>query len=388
MLGNRPIPFVQEMCTSKKHLFIHRLIVALIFLNLIVNAVFAARYTVLDSDHVANFLFLAELFKTMVFLPPDNFFLHYPISYAVINFFGFTSFAAAINIFVLVSVTLSIYSVMYIFIVQQYFAKKSTFYLFPLFFFINISWLFYNFIAHPFLRNIEFAFVFSIVLYFDHLKTISKKRLLKIGIYLLLLGVLLSDPYFLYLFALPLLATFVFKGVGQKIWRKEIFFLLVVLVLRVVLLNKLNSSSYFIVVSDYPQFISVGKFLQNAKFTMSGISQILDLQNFASPISWGIMILFFASVAGLFLGIKKYLKREVASPILFSLIFFATIGAYLFSTRADAISGRYLIFIIFLLPFGISFFLSGISPYLRNGVIFLIVIISVSHFLMINSTYY
>jgi hypothetical protein len=366
-------------------------LLTILFINIVVNSFLSAKFNILNSDSVWGNILLPEMFRGKIYLNLDTFLFHYPFTYVASLFFGIGNMAVFLNIFALVLATLITYSVFYIYFVYRYLDKQKLIYFLPLLFFINISWGFYRYIAHPFYRNIEFGVALLLVIYFDRLKKIHKNLALAIFIYLLLLLLLISDPYFLYLFAIPLFMVLVIKSNQEKWYATAAKRVIFSIIGYFIVLLFLNFLPYFFIFPRNPALSTISGIISNVTLFTHGAFFLLSLQsrlNIFSVIEFG---LFFVGIYGLYLLLKERYKEHAIIPILLPLCFCFTIFANIFSTaeggRFDIY--RYLLFLLFILPLGLCFFLSKInSTFFKKAFVSVLLVLSVINFITITITFY
>ncbi len=374
----------------RKVIFSKNLFFCVLIANIIINSASAAANNTLNSDFVAGLILTPYIFKSKIYLPPDTYFLHYPLFYITLKLFGYTFITAILNMFLPVLATLGSFSIFYLYFVQKYLPGRKIIYFLPLLLFINSSWLFYNIIAQPLGRNIEFGLILLITIYFDNLKSLSKNIVLSISVYSLLLLILISDPYFYYLFTLPLLIILAMRIVKGMYYLKATFLLLATMGIDTLTRSFLNTTPFFLIYNYvYPHTVKEGTFANNLFSTISGIFNLLNLQYLPKILFILTLGLFFIAIFGLFKLFKTYLKDVRVIPTLAVICFGVTILAHLFSDMASNTNSRYLISILFFTPLGLSFYLSQVSSSIfRSGVISSLLLISLTNFVLINTTFF
>jgi len=363
----------------------------ILIVNILVNSFFSAKFNILNSDSVWGNILLPEIFRSRIYLNLDTYLFHYPFTYIASLFFGISNMAVFLNTFVLVLITLGTYSIFYIYFVHRYLGKQKFIYFLPLLFFINTSWGFYSNLAHPFIRNVEFGVVFLMAIYFNNLKKLHKNRVLAILTYLLLLLLLLSDPYFLYLFAIPLVMVLITKSSKGKEYAAAAKYVILSIIGYFIVFLFLNCLPYVVIFTRNPALSNINGIISNLTLFTHGMLLLLSAQpriNIFSIIEFG---LFPIGIYGLYLLLKTYYKEHEIISVLLPLCFCSTIFAYLFSDVASGNidTNRYLIFLFFILPLGLCFFLSKInSPVFKKGFSFVLLILSIINFVSLSTTFY
>ena len=366
------------------HLFVKKIVLALLGLNILVNSVFNS-FNVINSDTVWSYLLLPHFFKDMVYLASDTFILHYPISFLLIKFIGLNSTLVFVDTFVLVVLTLVGWLAFYFYFLKKYISVIKLIYILPAFIFINFSQTFYQMISIPSLRNIEFAIALLLLIYFDNLLLLNRRILLKLGVFLIMLLLFISDPYFIYVFAAPLLLIMLIRARKNLRYWNVIGLLFTTIVANTAIRSLLNKTQHFLLHGvNNGHIVFPSKIASNIDLTIKGILNIFDSYPNLHLLSFLSLSLFLLGVYGLYIMFKKGLgdKKNIAL-LLLPLCFVFTILAYLTSGQpTDLATSRYLIFIVFLLPFGVCYAISKFSSkYARTTIILVLTILSLANFI-------
>jgi len=321
----------------------------------------------------------------MVYLATDTFVLHYPISFLLVKFIGLNSTLVFVDTFFLVVITLTGWLVFYLYFLKKYTLGIKLIHILPAFLFVNFSLTFYQMISIPSLRNIEFAIAFLLLIYFDNFILLERRTLLKVGVFLMMLLLFISDPYFIYLYAAPLLLILLIRAWKNSQYRNISGLLLVTIVANEAIRYILNKTQYFLVYGvNNAHLVFPGKIASNISLTIKGILNIFDSYPNIHLLSFLSISLSLLGVYGLYIMFKKGLAdNKHIALLLLPLCFVFTILAYITSGQpTDMATSRYLIFIVFMLPFGICYTISRFSSkYVRITITLGLISLSLANFI-------
>ena len=368
-------------------MLVKKIIFVLLGVNIIVASLFNS-FNVVNSDTIWPYLLLPHLFKDLVYLGPDTFILHYPVSWLLVKLVGINTTTVFLDTFLLLVTTLSGWLVFYFYFLKRYLPKLKLIYILPAFLLINFSKVFYQIIGIPSLRNIEFAIALLVLIYFDNYLALSGKKLLKLGVFLVMLLLFISDPYFIYVFALPLVLVLFLKSLGDGKYWGITGLMSLAIVADTVTRNLLNKTQYFFFsgVSN-AHIVYFSKIGSNIELTFNGILNILDSYPNLQILSLFSIGLFFLGVYGLRRMFREGLKdKKRVTLLMLPLIFVFTILAYVASGQpTDIETCRYLIFIVFALPFGIVYAISKFSSkYVRRSVALGLIFLSLTNIIQMG----
>jgi hypothetical protein len=366
-----------------------RFIAIFLGLNLLLCSLFNSVFT-FDSDVVWPYLLLPHFFKDKVYLGPDTFFLHYPSSYLLTKILGLSNATVFLDSFVLIFIMAVAWLVFYFYFLRKYLTNLGAISILPAFLFINFSKTFFQAARIPSLRNIEFSFALLLSIYFDNYLSVHRKKLLKLGIFLLVLLLFISDPYFIYVFAVPLLLVLLIKTWTNSKYVNAAGFLIAVIVTNTLVRNLINKTNVFMIYGvSNAHIVYPSKIISNIDLTVKSVLKILDSYPNFQLLSFLSLPIFLLGVYGLWIMFKKGLadKKNIIQ-LLLPLCFVFTILVYIASGQpTDIETYRYLIFIVFIIPFGICFALSKLSKYIRISIALGIIVLSLANLVQMSSAF-
>jgi hypothetical protein len=304
---------------------------------------------------------------------------------------GLTIKTVFLDTLILLVTTLSGWLIFYFYFLKKFLSKFNLIYILPAFLLINFSKVFYQIIGIPSLRNIEFAIALVLLIYFDNYLSLSGKKLLKLGIFLVMLLLFISDPYFIYVFAIPLLLILFVKAFKNSRYWSVAGLLTITIIADTLIRLLLNKTQYFLFsgVSN-AHLVYASKIGSNIDLTIKGILNILGSFPSLHTLSFFSIPLFLLGVYGLWQMFRVGLKdKKHISLLMLPLAFVFTILAYITSGQpTDIETCRYLIFIVFLLPFGIAYAISKFSSkHIRALIAFGLILLSLANFIQMKSQF-
>lgn len=365
-------------------------VIVFLILNIFANSIFNS-FASINSDTVWSYLLFPNMFKNLVYLAPDTFVLHYPISYLLVKLIGWGSATVILDTFLLVIVTSVGWLIFYFYFLRKHMKSLRIIYILPAFLFINFSQTFYQTISIPSLRNIEFSFALILLIYFDSYLLLYKRELLKLCIFLAMFSLFISDPYFIYVFAIPLFLILFIRSRNNSRYWDITGLLFITITANTIIRNLLNKTQYFMLYGvNHAHLVFPNKIISNIDLTIKGLLSIIDSYPKLHITSFLFLILFLLGVYGLWLMFKKGLEdTKHVVLLLLPLCFVFTILAYVSSGQpTDLATSRYLIFIVFILPVGICYAISRFSSkYVKASIALGLAVLSSINFFQMYSTF-
>ncbi len=373
----------------KKTNVLYKSILFLILSNIFINSFFASMFNKFSSDSIWGNILIPYFFKSKVYINLDTYLLHYPITLISQYFFNSPNIVIFANIFISLVLTLVFYFIFYSYFIKIKIASKNKIYFLPIFLLINFSWIFYTLLAQPYIRNIEFGIIFLILIYYDRILK-SNRVFIRLIVYVLLLLVILSDPYFLYLFIVPLILVLASKLKIDDRYIQEVMILISICLLSYIIRFFIINSNLFVIFNINQNTVTGKELIKNLNLLIEGIEYIIGIQKSFYLTNLFKVIIFVLGSCGIFLMLKAYwIKKDIILGVI-PISFLATFTAYLFSVNTtDLDTSRYLMFIFFILPFGLVFLLFKLPiktiRILISAIIFIVVVLN---FITINATFY
>ena len=315
-----------------------------------------------NSDFMAIVFIVKELFKGKIYLSPDTFLIKYPIIALLSNFLEFGRkymWLLQMTNGVVMAIGYTWYFADY---AKRFISKKipGIIVMASLFYIATMSYMFYGFTVHPFLRNSEMALMLLFLVIF---------RKSKIGGFLTIILMHLNDAYFTFVFIVPLLvAEIISASVAKKDLNinKRFIWIAAAVILAYLLRGKvINRSNYFVIYEEQPVFQewkgiqSSLPIIQESLIGLVGGDifnlRFFGIQAWAAIGALGLVLLATAGLIKLFAdGIKKG-EPEMILPLTSTVI---TTVITLLSTKFEGLnSGRYFIIVCFWLPLGLMYYL-------------------------------
>lgn len=359
-----------------------KVVALLLGLNVLAVSIFNSINTV-NSDTVWPYLLFPHFFKNMVYLGPDTFILHYPISYLLARFNGINITTVFVDTGILVFATITGWLIYYFYFLKKYLHAMKIIYFLPAFLFVNFTLPFYQMISIPSERNIEFSAALLLSIYFDNYLLVKSKKLLKLGVFLAMLLLFISDPYFIYVFAIPLLIILFIKSFINSKYKNVTTLMLITIVADTIVRYLINKTGFFTLYGvSNAHLVSPHRIFQNIDLTIKSLLYIFgSYQNFN--------ILSFLNLSFLLLGIYGLWLMFKKGIVTLPLCFLFTILAYVLSGQpTDLQTYRYLIFIVFIIPPAICYVISKFSSkYIRTSITIGLIVLSLANFIQMFSTF-
>lgn len=323
-----------------------------------------------NSDYVAITLVIKEMFKSRVYLSPDTFFIKYPVVMLISRYLGYGRLPMLLTQLIYFVIMAAGYFVF----VSACWGKQTTkrdvvARALTLGYLVTISFMFYTYVTHPYLRNMEIGIVFGYL----WARYFGKRTWVKYLLTVLLFLTLLSDTYFLFVMVVPLLlaeALVEFQKQKDVTLNGEMVKMVVMFGLVFVVRQVLNMTPYFTIIKETASFQTMSNMGNNSVIVIDGIlklvgadfggREIFSIGAVMAVLSLGLFTLSVVGLVKMFVDGLKEQKVMWVFPIL-SLV--VTLLSYLMSTNVWAEeTTRYLVFLVFLLPLGLYYFWMTISP--------------------------
>jgi len=321
--------------------------------------------TAWDSDYVTTFLLYPHFFHEKVFISSNTMFYKYLYYFPVQLLFGFTRR----TILVVGLINALWLWTSFVWFYQRFLKTEKNriqhaLLFVPLLLLSTLSWPFFTYLAHPFIRNSEIGFYFLILLLF--LTPIQQKKqfiLKALSVFVLSTVLIFSDPIFIFALSLPAILT-----LGVQIWnnkhreKQNIFLALIPVATTFALsLQTLLPRWLPFIINDKLQtgFIVSQEFYQKLLSTVLSVQYLFGADFWGQPIQSLLTVSILARLFYVLLGLMSiYLvwqkrKEPVATLLVFSQL--TILGAYLFSTlNHDVSTSRYLILLPFLFTLNVG----------------------------------
>ena len=331
------------------------IVFGLIFYSAILSYFFVFK-TEINSDHISNLLLFPYYFRDKVYLPSDNFMIKYPFYSLVVSLIGINLWSIfAISFFCLL-LTHGLYWWFYKKVILLNNVDSKWWAYVPMTTVIFGGWNLMLHLVHPHLRNIEIGLLFYILSLFIFGGKL-KPKLVYLLIAVLIL-VFFSDPYYLAVFAAPVIISALIIYY-QKHDSRYLLISLIVYVAALggkILEKGLVNTGLFAFDSVRPQ-ISLEAFINNFShfipnlhtLVRPGFSAVLNFStsNIISSLSLAGVIISLLMLGYYFWqGFCKsdFLKLYLGSSA------FILIGVTLFSQLGSFGLYRYYIYLFFLIP--------------------------------------
>ena len=323
-----------------------------------------------NSDYTSIILVVSELFKGKIHMSPDTFLIKYPIILLLNNLVEYGRkymwFLQMANGAVMVAG----FGWYFADFAKRFVDKKISGWIVMvgLFYMATMSFTFYGFTVHPFLRNAEMALMFLFLMVFRKSRGWSMP---------LLIIMLINDAYFTFVFVIPLLiCEIIVDSVKKKDLsiNKRFWWLLAGTMFAYILRDRIiNKTPYFMIQEELAEFQgwegiqTSSSLIQQSLINLVGGDffnlRFYSLRAWTALFAGGLALLAIAGIIKLFVdGIKKQ-ETEMIMPLVSTVI---TLIISLVSTKIQGLdSGRFLIIICFWLPFGILYFLWEIREFKR-----------------------
>lgn len=348
---------------KKTYLFVLMLAGFLVLLKFILVSIHHGY--VLDSDKVAQFLLLKDLFTTKIFFPPDSFLLQFPVYFLVQAIFGYSQWTIVTVTFIHLVVCFFGFAILYFTLFPKK-AEKIVYFL-PLMWIFSQSELFFYYVGYPSSRGLEVGlyciFIALLVKVFSEDIILSAKKWLFWIILVVLSFMFFSDPYWGYMLTIPTLFIYALVCVQNRKFKYISIPILLAAVLFIAVLLRwiLGTSSWFFFYSSDAIFVDYSQFLKNLTIFFEGFLQLFDAFFFRESVFSfsGItkicnLLLVVMGIYGLWRLFIDYKEKKLWYGI-FLITFVVTISSYIFSSKIiDIGSTRYLLLVPFLLTVGLQ----------------------------------
>lgn len=343
-----------------------------------INFLFISINTRWDSDYVSTFLLYPDYFRNQIYISSNTFLYKFLYYSPIIHLLGFSRKSilalGLINSAAIVTVFYMFYSKFVIVKNYKYFDKLLLFS--PLLILSVLSTQFFRYISHTFLRNSEIA-IFFIILYLlldKFQKHVSINHFLLL--FVLSFVLYISDPFFIFVLAIPSLIVVV-----HNLWSNKISSTASYKALTATISVPCSLFAQKLLQQYFPIFINSKlkmDFIPISQFDENVINTILSFQHLFDAHFWSFSIqslegiqtsLRFAFIIfGMYLSIFMWKKID-NNNILISRILvmsnFVGVISYIFSTISINLeTSRYLIIFPFVFILSIG---SYISCHLANG---------------------
>lgn len=321
----------------------------------VINSLAAIWATTWTSDFVVHYLLAPEVFKHKLYLPTDTFLLEYLYYLPLLALFGYT---ATTVIVVIIFNLLIVFGGFFYYYLKQ---NQNVLILLPLAYLATLSAPWYSFIATPDIRILLLGLLWLWFAFEQRFIFLLHHKRWFVVVTVLLAVSFASDPYFIFVWAIPLFGSyFVVSLLNKKPNNLSTMLCLVTSsVLSVALHFVLNQTPYFTIYRSSFRPVLGQAILANLNFLVLSMEKIFSINSTAGL---GNLLVVLFALSGLLIHVVKGIKLKKASNVYPLLSVGLMILAYLFSSRPeDPASARYFIIFPFFAVIGLLVLLN-ITP--------------------------